>query len=81
MYGQQSSVWMHQELFIEWFVKDFVPVKKFRMPEDSKAVLLLFNFTAHSDKEEFVFDNISAVYLRLNVGQITMWKIFRGIIL
>lgn len=71
-YAAQTNAWMSKELFKDWFFHHFVPsvkdnLKKIKMPEESKVVLLLDNCAAHPAASELISKNISAIYLPANV--------------
>ncbi|XP_063238495.1 jerky protein homolog [Bacillus rossius redtenbacheri] len=71
-YDAQSDACMTADLFKDWFFHHFVPQVKedFRkrgMPENSRAILLLDNCTAHPPAAYLVSGNISADYLPPNV--------------
>ncbi|GFT02822.1 jerky protein homolog [Nephila pilipes] len=71
-YDAQSNALMTAELFKDWFYHHFVPevkenFKKHGMPEDSKALLLLDNCTAHPRTYDLVSGNIFVDYLPPNV--------------
>lgn len=71
-YDAQQNAWMTANLFKVWFCHHFVlQVKdsfvKLKLPEDSKAVLLLDNCKAHPPVAELVSGNIFATLLPPNV--------------
>lgn len=69
-YRYQKNSWMTSDIFLDWFMKEFVPavkcfLKKKKLPQ--KAVLLLDNAPSHPSEDELEKDGIKAKFLPPNV--------------
>jgi len=63
IYNSQKKVWMTAELFKDGFFNHFVPaitekLRKQGLPQCSKAIFLLDNFSTHTPASELVCGNI-----------------------
>ena len=69
-YRSQKNLWMTSDIFLDWFMKEFVPavkrfLKKKKLPQ--KAILLLDNAPSHPSEDELEKDDIKAKFLPPNV--------------
>lgn len=71
-YTNQKNAWMTTDQFMEWFHNDFVPHVREHLKslgEETKAVLVLDNCSAHPEAEDLISDDgaIYAVYTYLQM--------------
>lgn len=71
IYKANSKAWVTQQIFLEWFNKNFVPevrehFKNIGLTDDSKILLLLDNCPAHPDVHDFKAKNVIVKYLPPN---------------
>ena len=72
-YRFQKNSWMTSDIFLDWFIKKFVPaVKRFLKKEkpSQKAILLLDNVLSHMPESELEKHGIRAIFLPPNVGSL-----------